>query len=322
MATAMAVRQWLTGILIAVVVVPIVVIRSDFAMHGPRVKAPAGFTGDVSQAPRISVWRATGTYTSIKGHLGRTEGEQITRRWTTSRRCSHGECAYFITREMANLPPTTARLTPQRDGWHATFPVLVLSCSDSATWEQQTSFIFRFTNGGAAAQAHEVHHSYAPACGYGVSRVDWQATLAANPSNALNGDGPVSRGKGPVNAIGERAMAASVQDVLKRRTRDLERQFGGAVDRDVNLDPVLTSCRSRENAPSRTGSAFECWTLADQMRPPTSQVVLGVVVTDIEGRCWRGVHFGYALGRHAPARDYAEADVRRELAYRPLRGCA
>jgi len=317
----MTVPRWLSWTLTALAVVVLIIVGPGL-LRAPAVKPPAGFSGDVSQAPRVGVWRAVGTYTSIKGHLGRAEGEQIVRRWTTSRRCSRGKCAYFITRELADLPPTTARLKPQRDGWHATFPVLVLSCSDSATWRQQTSFIFRFTKGGTAAQAHEVHHSYARACGSGVSRVDWQATLAANPTAALSDDGAVSRGKGPVNGISERAMAASVQYVLDRRTPDLGRQLGGAVGRDISLDPVQTSCRSRLNAPVQTGSAFECWTLADQTRPPTSEVMLGVVVTDIEGRCWRGVHFGYALGRHAPAQDYAAADVENELAYRPLRGCA
>jgi hypothetical protein len=155
-------------------------------LHGergaPNVAAAAGFNGDVSQSPRGGTWRATGTYTTNRGYSGgRTVGEQIVRRWTIARRCASGTCSLFLTRQMRDLPPLTAPLRLKRDGWHATFPELTLFCRPpDVTWQQRSTVVYRFTNGGRSAQAHEVNLSYAEKCGYGTSRLDWVAEHAGD----------------------------------------------------------------------------------------------------------------------------------------------
>ena len=289
---------------------------------GPDVDPPAGFTGDVSQPPTEGAWRATGTYTDVRGYLGRDVGERIVRRWWTERRCAAAGCSYVLTREMARHAPQSARLVLRDDGWHATFPKLVLNCSPTAQWEQETEFVLRFTSGGRALAGHEVHHSFAPECGYGVSRVDWTAHRAADPAGAVAGDGPVAPHTGPVNAITELAMALSVARVVTQRIAGIERQVGEALGRDVALAVDDTSCRSRENTRSRTGSAFTCFVEATQMRAPGGHFTIGVLVSGIEGRCWRGVHYGFAPRPHTRPTRYDEDVIERNLAYDPLRGCA
>ena len=288
---------------------------------------PAGFSGDVRQRPAVGVWRATGRTTSTAGYLGsRDVGETIVRRWTTARRCAGGHCSYVLIRELAEGPRLTSALTPRGDGWHATFNK-VLPCKvvdgRQVSWNQRSSFILRFTNGGRRAEAHQVDLSYAPKCGYGTSRVDWTAAVAsAATTRSLRNDGPVSRDRGHVNRIGERAMAASVGRAAGAGAATIREQVAGVSGRRIPLEvlPLQSRCRSRENTPSAKGAPFRC--LVAAINPDDGRrFVLDVLVAAIEGRCWRGVNVA-VKGSDGHWRDYKKAAIERVLGRAPLHGCA
>jgi hypothetical protein len=310
------------AVLLAAVLLPSLIGRAR-----PDVAPPAGFSGDVRERPAVGEWRAAGRTTSTAGYLGaRDVGETIVRRWTTARRCAAGSCSYVLTRELAAGDRLTSPLTRQGDGWHATFnktlPCKVVD-GRQVSWNQRSSFVFRFTKGGRRVEAHQVDVSFAPKCGYGTSRVDWTAAVvSAATARSLGGDGPVPRGRGHVNRIGERAMAASVGRAATAGAATIRAQVADVIDRRVRLEvlPMQARCRSRQNTPSGRGAPFEC--LVAAINPDDGRrFVLDVLVAAIEGRCWRGVNVA-VKGADGRWRDYKKAAVQRALGQAPLRGCA
>jgi len=303
-----------------------VVVASHLVDDGPPdVAPPAGFTGDVRQRPAVGEWRATGRTTSSGGYLGsRDVGETIVRRWTTGRRCAAGRCSFVMTRELADGERLTSPLTPRPDGWHATLdktmPCRVVDGKQLA-WNQRSSFLLRFTNGGRRAEARQVDLSYAKQCGYGTSRVDWTAAVSAATTRPTGNDGPVPRDRGPVNGIGEAAMAASVGRAARADAATLRRQVAAAIDRPVRLElHPETICRSRVNTPDGTGAPFECLVVAIDSEK-AERFVIQVLVAAIEGRCWRAVAVA-VKGADGRWLDYEKAAVERVLGRAPLRGCA
>ena len=79
-------------------------------------------------------------------------------------------------------------------------------------------------------------------------------------------------------------------------------------------------CRSREHAQAPIGAPFDCLLVATDA-VAAQRFVIEIVVTDIEGRCWRGVATAVKRpdGRWI---DYDDAAVERVLGRAPLRGCA
>ena len=285
--------------------------------------SPRGFSGDVRQPPSVGTWRATGTYLESKGYYGRGVGEQIERRWTTAKDCRAGTCSYSMTRQLADLPPVTATLRLQSDGWHATFPQLTLSCQPGHTWQQQTTFVFRFTHGGRRLRANEVHHSFADACGWGVSRVEWTAERVAGGREAPADIGPVGRDAGPVNGIREDEMAASVRRAVRADTERIATRISVARERHIELKarPHSSSCRSRENTRSRRGAAFQCSVVIYSTDTEYPVFTVQFLVAEIEGRCWRAINnlFSDPVGG---IHRFPDSDLGRQLAVEPLRGCA
>jgi hypothetical protein len=317
----------LRWILVAAAVVLAVVRLVGAFDRGPDVAPPAGFAGDVRQPPAVGVWRATGRTTSTEGYLGsRDVGETIIRRWTTARRCAMDRCSFLMTRELAAGDRLTSPLTLRADGWHATFSQ-TLPCNvidgRAVTWNQRSSFVLRFTHGGRRAEAHQVDLSHAPQCGNGTSRSDWTAAVVnADAARPVGNDGPVAADRGHVNGIEETAMAASVGRATRDRTTTVRKQVADAIDRQLRLEvfPLQTTCRSRENTPAGTGAPFQCLVVA--MDPDkVERFVLDVLITAIEGRCWRGVNVAVKDpdGRWL---DYDKATVEQALARAPLRDCA
>lgn len=292
----------------------------------PDVAPPVGFTADVRQPPAVGNWRATGRTTSTAGYFGsRDVGETIVRRWTTTRRCTSGRCAFLMTRELADGERQRSPLTPQADGWHATFDK-TLPCKvvhgEQLTWNQRSSFVLRFTHGGRRAEARQVNLSYAKDCGYGTSRSDWTAVVSAAATTRPTGnDGSVPRDRGHVNGIGERAMAASVGRAARADVAMIRAQVAAAVGRSVQLrlhrDAI---CRSRVNTARGTGAPFECIVAAVDSEE-AERFVIQILVAAIEGRCWRAVAVAVkgADGRWV---DYDKTSVERVLGRAPLRGCA
>jgi hypothetical protein len=210
-----------------------------------------------------------GRTTSTAGYLGsRDVGETIIRRWTTARRCAAGRCSFVLTRELADGQRLRSPLTPGRDGWHATFEQ-TLACrvvdGKQLTWNQRSSFVLRFTNGGRRAEAHQVDLSYDKQCGYGTSRVDWSAAMVSTATaRSIGNDGAVPRDRGHVNGIGEAAMAASVGRAARADAATIRTQVAAAVDRPVRLKlHPKTICRSRLNTPAPTGARLS----ASRWRP-------------------------------------------------------
>ncbi len=143
----------------------------------PMVRAPVGFDGEVDQQPRTGAWRASGTINLEWGYAGPSKGDAITDAWTIARRCLPPPCRFELTRQLGERSSQTARMDLAHDGWRVRFPVLVLPCGPNhpnEMWSQNSSWVFRFTQGGHAAQAHEVNRSWA-SCGFATSRVDWKA---------------------------------------------------------------------------------------------------------------------------------------------------
>ena len=314
--------------MVSYVVLSSVASSGVFDRGQPKMAPPAGFAGDVRQPPALGVWRATGRTTSTAGYLeARDVGETIVRRWTTARRCADGRCTFVLTRELADGDRLTAALTSRADGWHATFnkplPCEVVD-GRALTWNQRSSFVLRFTHGGRRAEAHQVDVSRAPRCGYGTSRSDWTAALVgtAPATAALGTSGPAPRDRGHVNGISEATMAASVSGAVRAASASVGEQVSAAIGRPVGLEvlPPQTSCRSRQNTPTGTGAPFQCVVVA--IDPDTGErLVLDVLVTAIEGQCWRGVNVA-VKGNDGRWRDYDETTVARVLGRAPLRGCA
>jgi hypothetical protein len=186
------------------VAAPLVVAWSVLAasIHDPTaVPVPVpGKPGAVARLrpPTLGAWLAVGVVRTSVG-TDQVVGQRITRRWTTARRCSLSECAYYVTRQTADVP-LTARLVAGRDGWHAAFPPQREPCGeDNETgaveyWNNDTDFTLRFSADGRSADAGERNASSTKACGYGVSTLMWHATLTtALPDSRLHDDRAVSR---------------------------------------------------------------------------------------------------------------------------------
>jgi hypothetical protein len=144
-----------------------------------------------------------------------------------------------------------------------------------------------------------------------------RARREALPAGAPGDGAPVGRDRGPVNDFGEIAIATSVQRAVRLRIGDVERHVSQALGRDVDLLATRTTCRSREDTTSQTGAPFTCDVLTTQTRSPVGRFRIGVLVTHVDGSCWRGVDAGYATAPYAPIRRYAAQTVEQ----RALRGC-
>ena len=148
----------------------------------PQIPAATGFAGNNSEPPALGGWQAIGTTTStIDYGADDAVGMQIDRAWMIAQTCApSGGCWFVLTRQLAGEPALSARLIPQPDGWHATFPLRAYSCGSSAGqtiyWLQHSSFVLRFTNAGRTAEANERNFSYTPSCGYGTDTREWTAT--------------------------------------------------------------------------------------------------------------------------------------------------
>jgi hypothetical protein len=220
----------------------------------------------------------------------------------------------------------TSPLAPRDDGWHATFtrpmPCRVVD-GRQVTWNQRSSFVLRFTRGGRRAEAHQVNLSYAEQCGYGTSRSDWTATrVSAATAQRLGHDGAVPPDRGHVNGIGEAAMASSVGRAVGADAAAVRRQVADAIDRPVRLQLLhrKTRCRSRVNTPAPTGAPFQCLVVAMDAEE-VERFVVEILVTAIEGRCWRAVAVA-VKGADRRWVDFDKAAVERVLGLAPLRGCA
>ena len=159
------------GVLIAVLDTP----------SGPPIPAATGFAGNNSEAPVPGNWQAIGTTTSTIGYGGDAVGVQLDRAWTIAQTCAPSAgCWFVISWLVAGEPPLSARLIPRPDGWHATFPLITLTCGSSAgqtiNWQQHSSWVLHFSNAGRTAESHERNFSYAPGCGYGTDTKEWSAT--------------------------------------------------------------------------------------------------------------------------------------------------
>lgn len=230
-----------------------------------------------------------------------------------------------MTRELADGERLKSPLTRRADGWHATFdktmPCRVVD-GKQLTWNQRSSFVLRFANGGRRAEAHQVDLSYATPCGYGTSRIDWTAAMVSPAAaRSIGNDAAVRRDRGHVNGIGEAAMATSVGRAARAGAATIRAQVAVAVDRPVRLKlHPKTICRSRLNTPAPTGAPFECIAVATDAEKP-ERFVIQIVVTDIEGRCWRGVAVAVKRGDGRWV-DYEKTAIERVLGRAPLRGCA
>lgn len=140
-----------------------------------------GFAGDNSQAPAPGTWQAGGTVTSSVGDAGAVPGPEMFRLWKIARVCRAGSCAIWLTRQVAGEPPLSAELSHESDGWHATFPDRVYTCTDldgqTLSGVLKSGWVLQFAGNGSIAQAHE-RNVYTPGCGWGADTVDWTARLA------------------------------------------------------------------------------------------------------------------------------------------------
>jgi uncharacterized RDD family membrane protein YckC len=163
----------------------IVVALHAGARSGPPSQAvAAGFAGDNSQAPSSGTWEAMGTVTSAQGDAGNLPGQEMPRLWEIVRTCGAGSCASSLTRQVAGEPPLTAVLKHEGDGWHATFPNRIYTCTqgDGQTIRGvlESTWVLQFTAGGTVAAAHETN-LYTPGCGWGTDTVNWTAKLSPTP---------------------------------------------------------------------------------------------------------------------------------------------
>ena len=145
-----------------------------------QIPPVAGFTGNTSARPAAGNWQATGTTTRSIGYSDDPIGAQTSGAWVIVRSCtSSDQCSFALTRQVAGQS-VTAPLILQADGWHAMFPLIAFSCGfaggQTIYWQEQSSWVLRFSNAGRAAQANERNFSSAPGCGYGTDTVAWSAT--------------------------------------------------------------------------------------------------------------------------------------------------
>jgi hypothetical protein len=156
----------------------------SIAAPGPngRVPNPAGHSSSLVAAV-VGGWSATGI---VRTSAGSNEpvGERVHRLWQTFRRCGPTGCAMYITIQTADVP-LTGKLT--RDGllWLVRFPDQSETCGQTPSgrviyWNNQRRYLFRFQAGGAIATASEYNYAFAPACGYGLVTLAWQARLNAS----------------------------------------------------------------------------------------------------------------------------------------------
>ncbi|HEX4345119.1 MAG TPA: RDD family protein [Solirubrobacteraceae bacterium] len=138
-----------------------------------------GFSDATSQAPRPGRWTAVGTTTVSVGYADDAPGSRIVRGWTIRRGCRAGACSYVLVRRFAEGPPAAGTLQPASDGWHVTFPPRSSQCGGSdrqpILWDQHSTMVLEFTDGGRSLRANERAISYEPRCGVGASRVSWTA---------------------------------------------------------------------------------------------------------------------------------------------------
>jgi uncharacterized RDD family membrane protein YckC len=142
-----------------------------------------GFPGENRVPPLPGPYQATGT-TLLSVGYGAVE-DPLQRGWMLTRDCSSGPCTYVFERQIAGDSPVSAKLVSEQDGWHATFAPRRFLCGNHAGrpvyWDQHSTFVLRFDDGGRTAQAHERSWSYSPVCGYGTNMLDWTATSAGTP---------------------------------------------------------------------------------------------------------------------------------------------
>jgi len=178
--------RWLLPLvtLIAVVFsIGVIVAIADAQPAAPQFPALVGFPGsNSSQPPLTGTWQATGTTTWSAGYEGAAVGAQGTSTWTISGGCtstSSSDCQLELTRDIPGVAPVSAPLVPAADGWHANFVLGDFPCQardgTAAQWQQRSTLILNFVNGGRAAEANEQNVSYAAACGYGADGVSWTA---------------------------------------------------------------------------------------------------------------------------------------------------
>jgi uncharacterized RDD family membrane protein YckC len=140
-----------------------------------------GFDYNTGQAPVEGSWLATTTTTSSIGYRNMAPGEQLAKRLRITRNCtSAGICSFVILLNLPHEPPTSTKLIPRTDGWHAAFPTRLYPCGYTATgrtiyWQQHSTMVFRFANAGTSAEANERDFSEAASCGYGTDTVVWTA---------------------------------------------------------------------------------------------------------------------------------------------------
>jgi len=164
----------------------IIVAIADAHPTRPQFPALIGFPGSYNrQAPQSGAWQATGATSWTAGYLGEYAGRQHTESWTIRHACassSLGSCSFVLTRNIQGIAPASAPLVEAQDGWHATFVLGVFPCESrdgtTAGWQQSSTMILTFADGGQLAQAHEQNESYSAACGYGADGVSWTAQPA------------------------------------------------------------------------------------------------------------------------------------------------
>lgn len=150
----------------------------------PAQRVATGFAGDNSQAPSPGTWAAEGTVTS-PGYAGDGVGQQMFRWWRISRACHGTSCTISLTRQVAGEPLLTARLIPESDGWHATFPDRIYLCNGpgghTGTWLLHSTWVLHFSDHGTSADAHERNFYFSPACGWATDTLNWSAGLSRMP---------------------------------------------------------------------------------------------------------------------------------------------
>jgi len=169
--------------LLAVLVCGAILAVAITSSSSPQAPAAVGFADNTSEPPGPGIWQATATVTSSIGYADETVGSQYNRTWVIERTCTTPACTYVLTRQIAGGPTIAARLIPQADGWHATFPPFSETCGvvagQTIYWQQHMSMVLTFANAGRSAQANERSFSDTPGCGYGTDTVRWTATLGS-----------------------------------------------------------------------------------------------------------------------------------------------
>jgi membrane protease YdiL (CAAX protease family) len=137
------------------------------------------YSGGAGEAPATGPWSASSVVVSSNGYGNESPGTVAQRSWEITRTCMNGSCSYLLTRQTSS-GPLSAALLPEGDGWHADFPPEPLPCAydqngNEIDWQQNSSFVLRFSDGGHVAEGREHMLSQAQQCGAASAVRDWRA---------------------------------------------------------------------------------------------------------------------------------------------------